>query len=104
MIIARWLPLFLVALGPFPAAAADPTINLRSRTEAFKGTGEWREVALQQSLAVDKTAVLICDMWDRHWCSGATARVNGLVVKMAPFVEAARKRGFQIIHAPSETM
>jgi hypothetical protein len=36
--------------------------------------------------------------------SGATDRVGGLVVKMAPFLESARKRGIQIIHAPSETM
>jgi len=43
-------------------------------------------------------------MWDKHWCRGATARVNLLVEKMAPFLDAARRRGIQIIHAPSETM
>jgi nicotinamidase-related amidase len=80
------------------------TVDLRSRVEAFKGSGEWREVGLQQSLPTEKTAVLICDMWDKHWCKGATERVNALVVKMAPFLESARKQGIQIIHAPSETM
>jgi nicotinamidase-related amidase len=70
----------------------------------FKGTGEWRAVSLEQSLPAEKTAVLICDMWDKHWCGGATQRVNRLVTKMAPFLESARKRGIQIIHAPSETM
>ncbi|MDR3701753.1 MAG: isochorismatase family protein [Candidatus Sulfopaludibacter sp.] len=104
MIPARCLGLLLVAFGPPGAVAADLTVNLRSRLEAFKGTGEWREVHLQQSLTAGKTAVLICDMWDKHWCTGATGRVNGLVAKMAPFVESARKRGIQIIHAPSETM
>lgn len=100
----RWLALALLILAPRGAAAADIAINVRSRVELFKGSGDWREVSLPQSLAVDKTAVLICDMWDKHWCSGATARVNGLVARMAPFVDAARRRGFQIIHAPSETM
>jgi nicotinamidase-related amidase len=104
MIPSRKLVLLLLALGPLSAGAADIMVNLRSRVEAFKGTGEWREVRLQQSLAVEKTAVLICDMWDRHWCRGATERVNGLVGQMAPFLEATRKRGIQIIHAPSETM
>ena len=59
---------------------------------------------LQQSLALEKTGVLICDMWDRHWCRGATERVNGLVRRIAPFLETARNQGIQIIHAPSETM
>lgn len=104
MIPSRRLLLFLLALAPLCAGAAEITVNLRSRVEAFKGSGEWQEVRLQQSLAVEKTAVLICDMWDKHWCRGATERVNGLVAKMAPFLESARKRGIQIIHAPSDTM
>jgi len=83
---------------------ADLVVDLRSRVEVFKGSGEWHAVNLQESLPVEKTAILICDMWDRHWCTGATERVGGLVAKMAPFVESARKRGIQIIHAPSETM
>ena len=101
---SHWVPLLLLAPGPLGAADADIAVDLRSRVEAFKGTGEWREVSLRQSLPVANTAVLICDMWDKHWCRSATERVNGLVEKMAPFLEAARQRGFQIIHAPSETM
>jgi nicotinamidase-related amidase len=100
----RWLPVLVLALAPLPAGAADITVGLRSRVEAFKGSGDWREVSLQQSIPTEKTAVLICDMWDKHWCKGATERVSGLVVKMAPFLESARKQGIQIIHAPSETM
>src|SRR5437764_11797924 len=98
---SRWLVLLLLAL---PLSAADLTVNLRSRIEAFKGSGEWRAVNLQETVPADGTAIVICDMWDKHWCSGATERVNALVTKMAPFLEAARKRGIQIIHAPSETM
>jgi nicotinamidase-related amidase len=86
------------------AGAADMIIELRSRVEPFKGTEEWQEVRVQQRLAPERTAVIICDMWDRHWCRGATERVNGLAKQIAPFLEAARKRGIQIIHAPSETM
>jgi len=86
------------------AGAADLSIELRSRVEPFKGTGDWQEVRLQQRLATEKTAVIVCDMWDKHWCRGATERVSGLARRMAPFLEAARKRGIQIIHAPSETM
>jgi nicotinamidase-related amidase len=99
-----WLFPIVLVFGLLNAGAGDITVNLRSRVELFKGSGDWREVQLRQTLEPGKTAVIICDMWDRHWCSGATQRVNGLVRRMAPFVEAARRRGIQIIHAPSETM
>jgi len=104
MIVSRRVSVFLLALGPLCAGAADIKVNLRSRVEPFKASGEWQEVQFAQSLAPEKTAVIVCDMWDRHWCSGATERVGGLVKQMAPFLEAARKQGIQIIHAPSETM
>ncbi len=84
--------------------AGDLTVVLRSRAESYQGSGNWRVVLRPEPIPVDKTAVIICDMWDKHWCQGATKRVNALVLKMAPFVDAARARGFQIIHAPSETM
>jgi nicotinamidase-related amidase len=104
MIPLRRVWLVLLGAGATAARAADLVVDLRSRVEAFKGSGEWSEVSLRQTLPVGKTAVVICDMWDKHWCRGATGRVGGLVVKMAPFLEAARERGIQIIHAPSETM
>lgn len=104
MIPSRWPLISVLALAPLYAGAAEITVDLRSRVEAFKGTAEWRVVHLQQTLPVERTAVIICDMWDKHWCRGATGRVNGLVVKMEPFLEAARKQAIQIIHAPSDTM
>lgn len=84
--------------------AADLRLSLRSRVEAFKGSGQWDEVRMERAFPVSKTAILICDMWDKHWCSGATRRVEVLAHKMAPVIEQARARGIQIIHAPSETM
>src|SRR5947209_7072577 len=98
---SRWLALALL-LPPLPAA--DLTLSLRSRVELFKGSNDWQPVTLPQTLPTENTAIIICDMWDKHWCSGATNRVADLVSKMAPFLESARKQGIQIIHAPSETM
>jgi nicotinamidase-related amidase len=51
-----------------------------------------------------KVALLVCDMWDKHWSKGATERVNMLVPKIDKAVRAARERGITIIHAPSETL
>ncbi len=79
-------------------------LQLRSRVEAFKGSAQWEEVRFEKSLAVPQTAVLICDMWDNHWCRGAAKRVNEMVMIMAPVVEAARAGGIRIIHSPSDVM
>jgi nicotinamidase-related amidase len=98
--------LFLASACTFAAVswAADLHLPLRSRVEAFKGSGEWDAVRIDTHLLPSQTAILICDMWDKHWCTGASRRVQVLASRMAPVIDAARARGIQIIHAPSETM
>ena len=51
-----------------------------------------------------QTAVVICDMWDKHWCPNSTARVGEMAPRMNEVVKAARARGVFIIHCPSDTM
>jgi nicotinamidase-related amidase len=98
------------ALGAASLMAAARTssrilrLPLRSRVEAFKGSGVWAEVRFEKEFPVAETGLLICDMWDNHWCSGAVQRVTGLVKLMAPVVDQARAGGVQIIHAPSDVM
>ncbi|MEA3209419.1 MAG: hypothetical protein QOE70_2476 [Chthoniobacter sp.] len=48
-----------------------------------------------------KTALIICDMWDDHWCKSAARRVVELAGPLNETVNAARARGVFIIHAPS---
>ena len=100
----------LGTLGAAGLAAAAKSSNrvlrlpLRTRVEAFKGSGVWEEVHFEKEFPVAETSVLICDMWDNHWCSGAARRVGGLVKVMDPVLTQARAGGVQIIHAPSEVM
>jgi nicotinamidase-related amidase len=51
-----------------------------------------------------KTALIVCDMWDNHWCKGAARRVEELAEPMNKVVQEARHRGVFIIHAPSTTV
>lgn len=51
-----------------------------------------------------ETAVIISDMWDRHWCGCATERVAELAPAMDGMLRAARAKGIAIIHAPSDCM
>ena len=99
--------LALLALAALiSSAASDPQLRLkvRSRVELYKGSGVWREVAVDERISPSSSALILCDMWDHHWCQGAAGRVEVLAHKMAPVIELARSRGVLIIHAPSETM
>jgi putative heme-binding domain-containing protein len=61
-----------------------------------------REKVLQWTPA--QTAIIICDMWNQHWCQGATRRVGELAPAMNRTIAAARAKGVFIIHAPSSCM
>ncbi len=65
---------------------------------------DWQEIEKLTSWRPAETAIIICDMWDRHWCDSATARVAAMAPKVNYAIEVARKRGVKIIHAPSSTM
>jgi nicotinamidase-related amidase/type 1 glutamine amidotransferase len=80
------------------------TLKLRSRTETEKGSGRWHATTRTESWEAKKTAVIICDMWDRHWCAGATKRVGEMAPRMNEVVREARRRGALVIHCPSDTM
>ncbi len=100
------LPLLLAALLLISAEPPPPhpPLTLRTRFEAFKGSGEWREATLKAAFEPKKTALVICDMWDDHWCKSASRRCDALAKKAAPVVEALRKKGVLIVHCPSDCM
>jgi nicotinamidase-related amidase len=82
----------------------DLTLNLRTRFEVWKGSDRWEEAILPRTFPAHATALLLCDMWDDHWCKSAARRSAGLAHTMNPILATARDRGVQIIHAPSECM
>ncbi len=51
-----------------------------------------------------QTAIIICDMWNRHWCDSATARVARMAPAVNQFIKKARELGVTIVHAPSSTI
>ncbi|MFO0800157.1 MAG: protein-signal peptide and transmembrane prediction [Gemmataceae bacterium] len=102
---APLIPAVLVALGVAVfAPAAEPAsslrLTLRSRPNpltssagpATERTAEW---------GAKKTAIIVCDMWDQHWCKSAEARVGELVGPLEVLLKAARDKGVFVIHAPS---
>jgi len=81
-------------------------LNLRRQvlTHDEGGHACWQVVTKRRVIPARKTAVLICDVWDQHWSRGASERVAKMAPRINRVVKAARAKGAQIIHAPSETM
>jgi nicotinamidase-related amidase len=50
------------------------------------------------------TALIICDMWDAHWCKSAARRCSVLAPRVNDFAQTARRLGVLIVHAPTDTM
>jgi nicotinamidase-related amidase len=79
-------------------------VKLRTWIHPFNNSNNWTPATFEQNIASNRTAIIVCDMWDKHWCSGATTRVEALARRMEPVLEEARANSILIIHAPSETM
>ncbi|MDR0610366.1 MAG: isochorismatase family protein [Planctomycetaceae bacterium] len=52
----------------------------------------------------EETAIIVCDMWDKHWCKHSTVRFAELAVALNPVLNAAREKGVLIVHSPSDVM
>ena len=76
----------------------------RSRAPLAGDSGRFRVVQNKVQWDPIETAIIICDMWNQHWCKGATARVAELAPYMNEVVSKARNKGVLIIHAPSGTV
>lgn len=94
----------LAALTAYTATGPELHVKVRSRVEIYKGSADWREAVIDEPFSPSSSALILCDVWDNHWCQGAARRVGTLARKIAPVVDTARSHGFLIIHAPSETM
>ena len=105
--LSKAVAMFL--LFTLTASAAGPvhtgvSLPLRTQVQPFHADSPWVEANFSETIVPSETAIIITDMWDRHWCSGATKRVGEIAVRMEPVLEKARSAGVLIIHAPSTTM
>jgi len=99
--LALWL------LGdPLLVAAAELKVHPRSQVlkQDAGGHNRWEVVTAEKVLPARETAIIICDMWDKHWSRGATERVERMVPRMNEVVKAARAKGATIVHCPSDTI
>jgi len=94
VILSNSLPIFSQQNRPF-------IFDARSRYHAKEKQEESAVRAEKLKWLPNETAIIICDMWNQHWCEGATKRVTELAPRIEDFVSKARKKGVLIVHAPS---
>ncbi len=79
-------------------------LQVEKRFARLMGSDDFQLEIVREIWNTNETALIICDMWDKHWCPTATARVGELAPFMNRVVNAARERGVFIIHAPSSVV
>jgi nicotinamidase-related amidase len=97
----RFFFAFILLLG---SAAGLRALTFHARSQAAEpAENPQRFISNVETLdwAADETAIVVCDMWDQHWCRGATERVAEMAPHMNEVLKAARKQGVKIIHCPS---
>jgi nicotinamidase-related amidase/type 1 glutamine amidotransferase len=86
------------------ATAKPLALHARTRAETKPGSGRFNAVTKPLAWDPARTAIVVCDMWNVHWCSDATKRVAEMAPRMNEVLVAARNQGVLIIHCPSSTM
>lgn len=101
-IFCRFLGITLLGCFGLDAAAGARDFTLEVQRRQAAGNDDAQVLLAKEKIQPRKTAVVVIDLWDRHWCETYTARVANLVPRMNQTIAAARKLGLQIVWAPSD--
>lgn len=105
MIVALLLSLSIGEVTAQKKKVPDPlTISTQLRIPSDFIPGSLFVSNRIESWKPNETAIIICDMWDKHWCKGATARVAEMAPALNEILVLAREKGVTIVHAPSDCM
>lgn len=103
--------LFAIALCVAMTSAAPATfggdalkLTLRYQTETVADSGRYHRLTREEVWQPEKTAIIVCDVWDLHHCLNAVRRAEEFAPRLNNVLQAARKNGVTIIHAPSDCM
>ena len=84
----------------FSLNAESLSLNFRRQVETAEGAGKYHSIVTPATWRADETCIVICDMWNDHYCQNAARRVGEMAPRMNEVVKAARKKGVLIIHSP----
>ncbi|MDR2762147.1 MAG: isochorismatase family protein [Planctomycetaceae bacterium] len=86
------------------ANAQELRVSLQERVCSETDKNVYDLVNRVEDWKVSETAIIVCDMWDQHWCPIATKRFLELAKALNPVICDARDKGVLIVNSPSECM
>jgi nicotinamidase-related amidase len=86
------------------AATVSLRLTRRTLTAGDQGARTWQTGQAGLDLPASRMAVIVCDMWDRHWSGGASLRAGRLAPRVDRFCGRLRNAGVLVVHAPSDTI
>jgi nicotinamidase-related amidase len=98
---------FAISLAPAAQNGKEAKtlhLTLRSREPAKDSKTLYTVVMKEADWSANKTAIIVCDVWDAHHCLNAVRRLEEMVPRMNEVLAKARSQGVLIIHAPSDCM
>src|SRR3954471_312243 len=97
------IALICVTCNLLAAVPNVPMLQLHARSRGAESTEATKPKATEKTINWDlqKTAIIVVDMWDNHWCKGAAKRVAELAAPVNKLVAEGRHRGVLVVHCPS---
>ena len=83
------------------ALSAAEALKLTLRSQPKQPDGTFAPLGKPVQWDAKKTALIVCDMWDDHWCKSAARRVTEMAGPMNDMLKIARAKGGFFIHMPS---
>jgi len=86
------------------ASVVSMRLARRKLVSNSQGSRVWHIEREDLTIPGNRPAVIVCDMWDRHWSTGASLRVARLAPEINRFCRRLRDADALIVHAPSDTV
>jgi nicotinamidase-related amidase len=87
-----------------PESSSDLQLTLRHQEAKLTGRAGWITCEQLVSWKAAETAIIVVDVWDKHWSWGANERVGILAPRINEVLKVARAKGVLIVHAPSDVV
>jgi nicotinamidase-related amidase len=83
-----------------PKTGEKPVIMDFETRDAATG----KSIIMPTALNPGKTAIIVVDMWNSHWCMTTSERVSAMVPRMNAVLNIARSLGMQVVWNPTDVV